>query len=70
MPPPVTLRINGSDQTLVRSSTVAELVDELALAAQAILIEHNGTALHRSEWPATPLAGGDRIEILRVVAGG
>jgi thiamine biosynthesis protein ThiS len=35
-----------------------------------VLVEHNGLALHRSEWPAALLAEGDRIEILQVAAGG
>jgi thiamine biosynthesis protein ThiS len=39
-----------------------------ALAAR--LVEHNGLALHRSEWPSARLAEGDRIEILQVAAGG
>jgi thiamine biosynthesis protein ThiS len=33
-------------------------------------VEHNGLALHRHEWPKRPLAEGDRIELIRVVAGG
>jgi len=34
------------------------------------LIEHNGLALHRHEWPERSLGEGDRIELIRVVAGG
>jgi len=62
--------VNGEARMLHRSRTVADFVNELELPAPTLLIEHNGTALHRSEWPATPLAEGDRIELLRVVAGG
>jgi sulfur carrier protein len=40
------------------------------LPSQSILVEHNGFALHRHEWPGRPLAEGDRIEFIRVVAGG
>ena len=32
--------------------------------------EHNGVALHRHEWPQRSLAEGDRVEFVRVVAGG
>jgi sulfur carrier protein len=40
------------------------------LPPQSILVEHNGLALHRHEWPEHILAEGDRIEFIRVVAGG
>ncbi len=62
--------VNGETRELPTARTVADMVTELALPAPTLLIEHNGTALHRSEWPARPLAEGDRIELLRVVAGG
>jgi sulfur carrier protein len=66
----MTVQINGEAREALRSATVAELVVEFDLPAPTLLIEHNGVALHRSEWPTTPLADGDRIELLRVVAGG
>jgi sulfur carrier protein ThiS len=33
-------------------------------------VEHNGVALRRRDWPNERLRGGDRVEILRVAAGG
>ena len=51
-------------------ATLPELVDALGLPASALLIEHNGLALLRDEWPERPLADGDRIEFLRITAGG
>jgi len=66
----MTVQINGEAKEIQTSTTVAELVVELDLPAPTLLIEHNGVALHRSEWPATRVAEGDRIELLRVVAGG
>lgn len=52
------------------ATTVAELVERFALAPEAILIEHNGVALHRRDWPQRLLTEGDRVEFVRVVAGG
>ena len=52
------------------AQTVAELIERLQLSPQTILIEHNGLALHRHEWPAKNIAEGDQIEFIRVVAGG
>jgi sulfur carrier protein len=40
------------------------------LPPQSILVEHNGLAVHQHEWPKRSLAEGDRIEFVRVVAGG
>jgi thiazole synthase len=61
--------INGERRDSAAVS-VRELVTELNLAPETLLIEHNGLALHRSEWESAPLAAGDRLEILRVAAGG
>ncbi len=61
--------INGTERD-VRSTQVEELVAELGLPLAAALVEHNGIALLRAEWAGTPLHHGDRIEIIRMVAGG
>jgi sulfur carrier protein len=66
----MTVSLNGEPREVRTARTVAALVEEFELPAPALLIEHNGTALHRSEWSAAPLADGDRIELLRVTAGG
>ena len=66
----MTIVLNGESRAVNIAQTVAALVGEFDLPAAALLIEHNGTALTRSEWPETPLRDGDRIELLRVSAGG
>ena len=38
--------------------------------APATLVEHNGLALRREEWPSRLLAEGDIVELVRIVAGG
>jgi len=64
------ISVNGEDADTQGAANVAELVDRYAMPPQAILIEHNGVALHRNEWPERTLMEGDRLEIIRVVAGG
>jgi len=64
------LHINGQPRELPPLENIAALVDHLAIPAAALLIEHNGLALRRGEWPATPLRDGDRIECLQIAAGG
>ena len=63
------LVLNGQDRE-VRAAQVEELVAELGLPLAAALVEHNGTALLRSEWAESKLRNGDRLEIIRMVAGG
>lgn len=64
------ITMNGETREIDRARNVAELIDELGLPAPAILVEHNGLALRREEWPARALAEGDRVELVRIVAGG
>jgi sulfur carrier protein len=61
--------LNGRNES-VNSENVDDLVNKLALVREAILVEHNGVALLRSEWPQTALSDGDEIEILNMAAGG
>ncbi|MEI7865491.1 MAG: sulfur carrier protein ThiS [Chthoniobacterales bacterium] len=63
------LQLNGSARE-VKATQVEELVAELELPLAAALVEHNGLALLRSEWSSTALSDGDRLEIIRMVAGG
>lgn len=49
---------------------VAGLVAELGFAKGAVLVEHNGLALRPDEWNTRSITDGDRIELLRVAAGG
>jgi thiamine biosynthesis protein ThiS len=60
--------LNG-EKCDVRAATISELIAELELPAQASLVEHNGLALRREEWDHA-LAAEDRVEIIRIVAGG
>jgi sulfur carrier protein len=65
----VKLLLNGQERE-VRAAQVEELVSELGLPLAAALVEHNGTALLRSEWAGIALRDGDQVEIIRMVAGG
>lgn len=66
----MTISLNGTQTEARGAKTIAELVARFDFSPQAVLIEHNGLALHRREWPDKSLAEGDRIEFIRVVAGG
>ena len=62
--------INGELSETNGATNVAELAAHFALRPNTVLIEHNATALHQREWSECPLREGDRIEFVRVVAGG
>lgn len=62
--------INGELAEINGAADIAELAAHYGLAANTVLIEHNTTALHQREWSERQLAEGDRVEFVRVVAGG
>jgi thiamine biosynthesis protein ThiS len=62
--------INGENADARGAKTIAELIDRYEVPPQTVMIEHNGVALHRHEWSSRAIAERDRIEFLRVVAGG
>jgi thiamine biosynthesis protein ThiS len=64
------ISLNGEPVDASEVKTIAELIERYELPPQSILVEHNGLAVHRHEWPERSLAEGDRIEFIRVVAGG
>ena len=66
----VQVHLNGEPHTVPVDQTLPDLIASLGLPPQAALIEYNGQALFRADWDRIRLADGDRLEILRVVAGG
>lgn len=66
----ISLVVNGRDVELPSGATVATLVAELAGGAPMVAVERNGEIVPRGRWSATPLAAGDRVELVRFVQGG
>ena len=66
----MTISLNGEPADSRDAKNIAELIDRYQLPPQTIVVEHNGMAVHRHEWPQRALAEGDRVEFIRVVAGG
>ena len=65
----LTITLNGAT-TGVDAATLAELVASLGLAGKRIAVERNGEIVPRSRYADTPLAAGDRLEIVGAVGGG
>jgi sulfur carrier protein len=64
------LTVNGRSSEVPDGTTLPALIESLGLRVGSVVVEHNGTALLRSELPAVQLADGDRLELVRAVAGG
>ncbi len=64
------LTINGEAREVTDGTTLPALLSTLGLQVGTVVVEHNGTALLRSEVERAVLTGGDRLELVRAVAGG
>lgn len=63
------ITLNGQRRDTT-ANDVAALVSELGFAAGTVLVEHNGVALRPAEWNGRAVLDKDRIEMLRIAAGG
>lgn len=61
---------NGKPVDVGERATVADLLAELGLGGKWVLVERNGEPVRRQELASTTLAPGDRLELVRAVAGG
>jgi thiamine biosynthesis protein ThiS len=66
----VAVTVNGRSTSVKRGSTIAELVTQLGLVAQAVVVEFNGEPLLREQFASTELEPGDAVEIAHMVGGG
>lgn len=64
------LIVNGKEAELPDGATVADLLASRSLGARWVLVERNGEPVPRAEVATTALAEGDRVELVRAVAGG
>ena len=64
------LVVNGSPRQVADGTSMVQLLVDLGLRVGSVVVEPNGTALLRWEVEAAQLADGDRLELVRAVAGG
>jgi thiamine biosynthesis protein ThiS len=62
--------VNGRARQVDGSMTLGGLAASCGLDSKRLLVEVNGETLLREEWPGRALEHGDRVEFIRVVAGG
>jgi thiamine biosynthesis protein ThiS len=61
---------NGDPVEVPDGATVTDLLTVLGLAERWVVVERNGEAVPRGDMAGTALAEGDRLELVRAVAGG
>ena len=61
---------NGHELPAALPCTVEQFLIAQQLPPRSVVVEHNGEAVPPSEFAYRPLAAGDRIEIVKIVAGG
>ncbi|MDP9075048.1 MAG: sulfur carrier protein ThiS [Actinomycetota bacterium] len=61
---------NGTQTELPAGATVSDLLATLGLGGQWVVAERNGEPVPRADMATTSLAEGDRVELVRAVAGG
>jgi sulfur carrier protein len=65
-----TVTVNGRAREVAAGATLPALLADLGLRAGSVVVELNGAALLRSEVDGVVLGDGDRLELVRAVAGG
>ena len=65
-----TVIVNGQELDLPASRSLIDLLSSLQLDGRYVLVELNGEALLKEQIPSTSLNPGDRLELVKPVAGG
>jgi sulfur carrier protein len=65
-----TVIANGQPVALTLPSSLQEFLVAQNLLPRSVVVEHNGEAVAPSEFAHRPLRAGDRLEIVKIVAGG
>lgn len=62
--------LNGELREFPDGLGLVALIESLGLRPGSVVVERNGEALVRSELDAVTVTDGDRLELVRAVAGG
>jgi sulfur carrier protein len=61
---------NGQPVEAALPCSIEQFLIARELLPRSVVVEHNGEAVAPSEFPVRQLQPGDRLEIVRIVAGG
>ena len=68
--PPGTVIANGESLTTNLPCSLEQFLCDRKMLPRSVVVEHNGEAVAPSEFAQRELRDGDRLEIVRIVAGG
>ena len=64
------VQINGESRDFQGSLALSALVEQLGMKADRVAVELNSNIVPRTQWTATQINDGDRLEIVQFVGGG
>jgi sulfur carrier protein len=70
MPASNSVTANGRAIPLAEACSLADFLARQQLLPRSVVVELNGEAVPPSEFPQRTIQPGDRLEIVRIVAGG
>ena len=68
--PAQTVIANGTETAVALPCSVEKFLQDQGLMPRSVVVEHNGEAVSPSMFADRELSPGDRLEIVRIVAGG
>ena len=68
----IRVEVNGEAVSLPEGATVAEAIDAAGVSGtrDGLAVAVDGEVVPRGEWDDTPLADGQRVEVLAAIQGG
>lgn len=67
---PATLTANGRSVSATLPASLEQFLVAQGLLPRSVVVEHNGEAVAPSEFATRQVRAGDRLEIVKIVAGG
>lgn len=67
---PGTLTANGRSVSAALPTSLEQFLVAQGLLPRSVVVEHNGEAVAPSEFATRQVRAGDRLEIVKIVAGG
>ncbi|MFH1542651.1 MAG: sulfur carrier protein ThiS [bacterium] len=62
--------INGEGWELAQGTTIANVVSSFKIKPQLCVVEQNNEIISQEKYNVSPVKAGDKIEVIRFMAGG
>lgn len=62
--------VNGAEESGVVGQTIAEFLNKRSAPIENIVVEQNGTIVHRADFDTTKISENDKLELISFVGGG